>query len=270
MSSDGGAKRWWEDYLVRYFMPSIAGVVIVIWLGDIAGDNFQELLLLPKTTYDINTPNLILLFLYGNLVCYVASYPILSFHATRVWDCKNLTWRSFFLSGYVATAVVSLAVLYTSLSLPTWCRNWWAFLLAIAFSFYQIVRICMVMKSNKDISRVYTYASTLAKRRSLQKETATEALTRGFFNDKGRSMQWRRDLIETYRHLREHGNSGFIFVLELTLAGLTYCIVANDDLLDPLKKLSAVGILFAFWAFPAALVHMLAQHLERSLAEDDR
>jgi hypothetical protein len=31
-------------------------------------------------------------------------------------------------------------------------------------------------------------------------------------------IRWRRDLIDTYRHLREHGNSAFIFVLELVLA----------------------------------------------------
>ena len=36
MSSYGGAKRWWDDYLVRYFMPTIAGVAIVIWIGHIA------------------------------------------------------------------------------------------------------------------------------------------------------------------------------------------------------------------------------------------
>ena len=269
MSSYGGAKRWWDDYLVRYFMPTIAGVAIVIWIGHIAdagvaGKPFQELLLLPKTTHDIDIPTLILLLLYGNLFCYVASFPILSFHATRVLEFKNTTWpKSHLWNGYIATAVMSVIVLLISLCFHNKMPYWGAFLPAIFFSCIQVARIWMVRKS------VYGYASALAKRRSLQKETETEALTRRFFNDKGRSMQWREDLVETYRHQREHGNSGFIFLLELVLAGLTYCIVANGELSDPLKKLSAVGILFGFWAFPAALVHMLAQHLERRFSRYD-
>ena len=256
-------------------MPSIAGVAIVIWLGDIAGQQFQELLLLPQTTSDINTPRLILLFLYGNLFCYVASYPILSFHATRVLDFTNSTWPSCWLDGYIVTAVISLAVLFVSLFLPNEWRYCLAFLLAIMFSGIQLIRICKGLKPKvpvqglrNDVSPVFGYAYALAKRRSLQEETKTEALTLSFSNDKRRSMQWRRDLMETYRHMREHGNSGFIFVLELTLAGLAYWIVDNNEL-SKYEKLSAVGILFALWAFPAAFVHMLAQHLERRFSHYD-
>ena len=74
--------------------------------------------------------------------------------------------------------------------------------------------------------------------------------------------------METYRHMREHGNSGFILLLELTLAGLAYWIVDNNEL-SKYEKLSAVGILFALWAFPAAFVHILAQHLERRFSHYD-
>ena len=271
MRGDGGTKRWWEYYLVRYFMPSIAGVAIVLWLGNIAGEGFQELLLLPKTTSEINTPKLILLFLYGNLFCYVASYPILSFHATRVLDFKKLTWCNFLLDGYIATAVLSLFVLLISLCFPIGWRYCLAFLLTIAFSGIQLRRICKGLKPKfvvqglrKEVSPVYYYAFNLAKRRSLLEETTSEVLS----TDKQKNTEWREDLVETYRHLREHGNSGFIFLLELTLAGLAYCIVDNE--LSKYHKVSAVGILFAFWAFPAALVHMLAQHLERRFSDYDR
>ena len=262
MRGDAGTKRWWEYYLVRYFMPSIAGVAIVLWLGNIAGEGFQRLLLLP-TTSEINAPRVILLLLYGNLFCYVASYPILSFHATRVLEFKNSTWpHSHLWNGYIATTALSLAVVFSSLFLPNGCRYWCALSITFAFSVCQVARICM-SKSNKYGSPAYGYACTLAKRRGLQKETQTEAL----INNKQGSMQWGRDLMETYRHMREHGNSGFIFLLELILAGLAYCIVDNE--LSKYHKISAVGILFAFWTFPAALVHMLAQHLERRFSHYD-
>ena len=271
MRGYGGAKRWWEDYLVRYLMPSIAGVAIVVWLGDIAGKPFQELLLLPKTTSEINTPTLILLLLYENLFCYVASYPILSFHATRVLDFKESTWFRSCPDGYIATTVLLSAVLFISLCLPNGWRYCLAFLLAIIFSGIQLIRICKGLKPKvpvqglrNDVSLVYDYACKLAKQRTLLEGTTSGAPS----NDKRRNTEWRQDLVETYRQLREHGNSGFIFLLELTLAGLAYWIVDNNEL-SKYEKFSAVGILFALWAFPAVYVHLVAQHLERSFSHYD-
>ena len=264
-------------------MPSIAGVAIVLWLGDVADEKFQELLLLPPTS-EINTPKLILLFLYGNLFCYVASYPILTFHATRVLDFKNPTWsHSHLWNGYIVTAVLSVVVLLISLCLPNGWRYWGAFLLAFAFSFYQVVRIFMsktendgspfslvqvvrifLPESENDGSPAYNYAFAMAKRRSLIEEITSEVLT----SDKRKNTKWREDLMETYRHMREHGNSGFIFLLELILAGLIYCILVKNAH-SGFQQLSEVGILLVLWAFPAALVHMLAQHLERRFSHYD-
>ncbi len=161
-------------------------------------------------------------------------------------------------NGYIVTAVLSVAVLLISLCLPNGWRYCLAFVLTIAFSAFQLVRICMVWKSKNGISLAYGYASNLAKRR-----TMSEVLS----SDKEWNTKWREDLVETYRHMREHGNSGFIFLLELTLAGLIYCILVNGAH-SGFRQLSEVGILLAFWAFPAALVHMLAQHLERRFSED--
>ena len=32
MNTQPGATRWWENYLVRYFIPSVAGMIILRWL----------------------------------------------------------------------------------------------------------------------------------------------------------------------------------------------------------------------------------------------
>jgi hypothetical protein len=68
--------------------------------------------------------------------------------------------------------------------------------------------------------------------------------------------------MDTYRHLREHGNSAFIFLLELALAALTYCVITVPGQ-SSAHQLGAVGLLFATWAIPSVFVHLLAQHLER-------
>ena len=36
--------RWWENYLVRYLMPSIAGIAIVSWLSYVAEPGFIKVL----------------------------------------------------------------------------------------------------------------------------------------------------------------------------------------------------------------------------------
>ena len=107
MTTASGATRWWEGYLVRYFMPSIAGIVIILWLSTIAGDNFKRLLLVPQDVKDLNSQNLILVILYANLFCYIASYPILGFHVTRVIDFSGDRWPSkWWADGYIWSLIL--------------------------------------------------------------------------------------------------------------------------------------------------------------------
>lgn len=42
MTAYSGATRWWEGYLVRYFIPSIAGIAIILWVSTVAGNEFRK------------------------------------------------------------------------------------------------------------------------------------------------------------------------------------------------------------------------------------
>ena len=57
--------RWWEGYLVRYLMPSIASAAIILWMAS-ASPEAAAILLLPKTVDQLQAPELILLLLYAN------------------------------------------------------------------------------------------------------------------------------------------------------------------------------------------------------------
>jgi hypothetical protein len=80
---------------------------------------------------------------------------------------------------------------------------------------------------------------------------------------------WRQDFMDTYRHLHEHGNSAFIFVLEVALATLVYCVITKPGQ-SPEHQLSATGSLFALWAIPSVFVHLLSQRLERRFSRMTR
>ena len=131
------ATRWWENYLVRYFLPSLVGMIILRWLDE-STDNLLSSYI-PFGWDNFRTANLIAWLLFGSLYCYLASYPILVFHATRVRDFKDVTGNvhSFLLNPYSATIVLAIIAF-----LSAWQKcAVLAFAGVIAFSIFQIYRL---------------------------------------------------------------------------------------------------------------------------------
>lgn len=282
MTTESASGRWWENYLVRYFMPSIAGIAIVAWLINVGPANLREILFFGKEPASLDAPTLTLLVLYGNLFCYIASYPILCFHATRVTDFHQYVWRPRATDGYIAAALFGIGIVTVSLILSGATRVVASFLLAFIFVVIQLLRIRESLKrptiqgyKNRPSSSAYAYLVTLAMRRGVMDKkttTTTSALEALDVDDEPEESQdkivieqesrWRREFVDSYRHMREHGNSGFIFVLEIFLAAACYGLVLLPGY-DGTQVLSLIGALLALWSLPAAFVHLLGQHLER-------
>lgn len=276
MSAEYTGNRWWENYLVRYLMPSIAGVAIVGWLCSYGGDGLREILLLPPSGKQLDATSLTLMFLYGNLFCYIASYPILVFHVTRVLDFPGGNWSAkFYRDGYIATITLTLAAFTLfHLPIPEDLRFYLGFVLAVIVVIVQVTRLWIAISPriivdglDGDVSPTFGFTYALARRRGVTENLSSvqsDATIREDWRD-----DWRQDFIATYRHMREHGNSAFIFLLELALAALTYCVITKPGQ-SPQQQLGAIGALFAVWALPAVLVHLLGQHLERRFSRFDR
>lgn len=287
MSNESGQNRWWENYLVRYLMPSIAGVAIVSWICSYAGDGFRKLLFLPTSTAPLDTPTLTLMFLYGNLFCYIASYPILIFHVTRVMDFTDGRWPSDHpLDGYFACLILLLVILIRFHDPDLNRRFWTGIVLAGFMSVIQIARLFIVLFPrihvrglDGTVSPAFGFAYALARRRGIPKEiekkrsiTSTDEVyvdVEGEEVKAERIIEWRRELISSYRHLREHGNSGFIFMFELALAALASFVVTKPGQ-TPQQQLGALGALFTLWSLPVIFVHLLGQHLERRFSKYDQ
>lgn len=290
MSSESGTTRWWENYLVRYLMPSIAGIVIVSWLCAYGGDGFRGLLLLPPRGDRLDGASITLLFLYGNLFCYVASYPVLVFHVTRVIDFSDDGWPAQpVVDGYITTTLFTLVAFCLFHYFPTY-RYLLAYIVALAFVSVQLVRLYMVLfprivvrGCSGLVSPAFGYTYALARRRGIPEQTETVGQSAGSDSENHagdeeeatedlttvRQIVWRRDFMDTYRHLREHGNSAFMFLSELALSALVYSVITKPGQ-TPTQQLGAIGALFAIWALPATFVHLLGQHLERRFSHFDR
>ena len=181
MSTESGTTRWWEYYLPRYLMPSVAGVAIVNWLCSYGGDGLRSLLSLPPNGKPLDSSSLILLILYGNLFCYIASYPVLVFHATRVMDFSKGRWPAHpFSDGYILTVTLVVATFFFHLVLAEY-RYLCAFVAAFVIAAIQSRRLWIVLshrfhpKHHGDVvSPVYFYSYVLAHRRGLPAVKETE------------------------------------------------------------------------------------------------
>ena len=209
---------------------------------------------------------------------------MLVFHATRVLDFTNDYWPVRLSDGYLTSALLVATAFLVTL-VPQSCRYLGAFVLTSIFSAIQLWRLGLaffprikvdgcsgVDGSPGTVSYSYGYAYSLARRRGKSTQTETKVTNSDLDDDEvstTRRIIWHRDYMDSYRHLREHGNSAFIFLLELGLAALVYCVITKSGK-SAQRELSDVGILFAIWAIPAVFVHLIGQHLERRFSHFDR
>ena len=281
--------RWWENYLVRYLMPSIAGVAIVSWLSKLAPRDFREALFLGSQVAQFDPATLTLLILYGNLFCYVASYPILGFHVTRVLDFNGSTWEPSKLDGYIWTIIIgvfAMGIAEVRFLLPGHAPIFLmlTFGIVVCFSVIQLLRIKESFQYRKikglkeESSQLYGFIYSLSYRRGVVEQTKMDTARTQQEGEKeqvdrtektSEIYRRKREIMDTYRHMREHGNSAFIFVLQITLAALCYCIVTSNFGTGT-QMLSCIGVLLVIWALPSVFIHCVGQAVERRFSHYDR
>lgn len=235
--SEKNENRWWENYLVRYLVPSIAGMFILMWLNKNTGCKLEEYLPMLKLTNgkDFDTASLTGWLLFGTLYCYIASYPVLVFHAIRIRLslCRIVIISLFILVPLILTCLFSINIFGMVI----------IFIAEIVFSYFQSYHLYKTAKC-----KGYTYMAYLARVKNGEKD-----------------VNYIKEITDSYKHLREHGNTALIILLEISLASLLYFSL-HFERENEFMDFSIVSIILIIWVFPAALVYFYGHLLERKFS----
>ena len=254
MAANTGA-RWWEFYFVRYAMGTVIGGVIVYLLLR-ADPSLSSALLFSKDA-SLTPTDFALLEAYGLSFCYISSVPILSIYVGRYVDMREFVGKKLNrmqLKIFAAVFLIFSAILFLfqgdyANSLVIY---WISGLILAIITALQVGRLIPIFLNP---GQLYSYYKKLASQRAIDNGTCVE-------------------LIESYRHIREHGNSIVIVLLEIVLAlvlgGLGYGwrvptgLANNTPLLDIMSYATVVFI----WIIPGALVWIVGLSLERQFWRD--
>lgn len=234
---------WWEFYVIRYSMGTIIGAAIFFYICKTDPD-LSLLLLFPATT-SLDYYHYFLLAFYGLTFCYIASAPILVLHASRFLFTFSPKKKAphFKKALYGALLALTLFGYYKIISpSPEQAIPFLVFPLAIFLFIFQIKLILDIFSNTNDL---YDFYKKLSENRA---------------NLKG-------DLKESYKNLREHGNSFGIVVLELFLGACLISIKSSPLLAINDSHSFAFALLIFIWVLPASMIWMVGTAIERRVSD---
>lgn len=229
------SSRWWEYYVVRYFIGTIVGAGAMLMFNEFSASPLKGTLFPAISSFkDAGVHHLVVLVALGFAYCYVASAPMLTIHALRGqiksgwFSCATLWFVPLFLVIYVG--------LNQWLSLAYW--SWQSFSIAFVALVIALQLTLFAEAKLNNFEQITNFYWSLSTARASDAPQVQE-------------------YVESYRHMREHGNAFAIILFEVGFA-LAAISVPN---------LSMLSALLFLWVAPAALVWGVATTLESSLAK---
>lgn len=229
----------------------------------------------------------VLAFLSSGLVyCYVASAPITIIHATRMfrdeWVIRfpryvwALTWLllvlivmgSLLARGYAAEYAPRLfGFVILAVAVPAG----WTMIAQMVLVF--LLQLDDYRKPSTLLGRLYLWlAQQIARPSSLgAKDDGSARKSRfvDFYRDISvrRTSVKGRDYRESYTHMREHANSIFIALMEISLACLLVVVMQLLSATWELQSIAVIACLF-LWMLPNVFLWSQANRLERALLDE--
>jgi hypothetical protein len=228
--------RWWEYYVLRYFVGTVVGAIAIVFLVKLPDSPLRGFPLIGELSSlqvkDMPALIVIALGAFGFTYCYIASTPMLLLHATRAQlglSPLRLRWR-FWLPTSVAIICLHRVMVW-GLSIRWWSSRSFG---ALVFLIVVGVQLAIVVDAHRDrFNRVTSFYEHLAQARGRESQSVVE-------------------YVESYRHLREHGNACAILALEFTLALVLFSA----------RELCLALVAVILWLFPSTYAWFIGSLLE--------
>jgi hypothetical protein len=288
--------RWWENYVVRYFLGSSVGFLCVgVMVDQIFANVRSSDLGLARFAFNFETSSLLTQNIQlaipwtiaGFVFSTISGAPITVFHVARGMP-RNLgqkfsqvawLWIALGSVGAVIAALcnISLVWLDTALGLVAiyiWVNQWLGIFSLLDDEFI-VPNIAMQSQPPKSlvakvlrmpIDTVFKFqrrfGNCSVENRHKVKGGSFEVWTQRLIER--RDVDYPSGLRETYTHLREHSNAVFVLLCELALTGLLVALL-HIRKLDPLHSIALVVAVLFCWLLPNVFLWGQANRLEQHL-----
>ncbi|MFB9868925.1 hypothetical protein [Vreelandella sulfidaeris] len=235
------SNRWWEFYFIRYFVGSVLGSLVVMALAFHPESSLSHVI---SNLFDFDDASLLklksdhfwVILGFGVAFCYIASAPILVMHVLRAHiNFRNNADMS--LGAWGLRLIIFLVSVGIVLKI-----HWGDYLRIVFFIGYALVvtfqLALLVPAIFRKFDRVFLFYKKLA-------------------NDRAKDEKTRKEFVESYRHLREHGNAFLIIFCELILG----CALFVSG------SLSEAIIVIMIWLGPTLPVWFIGSSLETKIED---
>ena len=226
--------RWWEFYFIRYFVGTVVGGAILYYLN-VSEHSALHHKIVPSITKisDIHAGAIWLLGALGLTYCYIASAPIYSLHVARS-EFIGKNWLKLRTCAALFLIPFAIAWIYRCDT-----DSLHGAIAVFVLSALVLLEIWAFWSVSKRRNELHTYYCELASFRAINSAPI-------------------REYVESYRHLREHGNAYLIIIFEFFLGSVLWYL--------PSTKLRLVaGVV---WVLPAALFWFIGNILEYKMVRD--
>jgi hypothetical protein len=244
--------RFWEIYILRYSVGAVLGALILFFL--VKHNTPLSNLIFVKSGEPIDIIQVGIFLAVGLLYSYLASAPILVFHAGRFLIPKKSG------SVFSNSGIWTIIFLLSNLAFP------------IAFFFLSSMDIAIKYFFSLVIylaSAIFTGQIIIIIR--CQGQRAEQFI---FYKNLAINRYYSKGgIVDSYRHLREHGNAFLIIIFEMILgvimfAATMYSYFFNFEKNPDIYEIAAnLVIVLIVWILPAAIIWLIACYIEQEFVE---
>jgi len=242
-NTEENSSRFWEFYAVRYSIGAVLGALILFLLVK-KNQSLSDFVFI-KAGEPIDLIEVGIFLALGLLYAYLSSAPMLVLHAGRFLIPKGSNSASKSLTFILLNLITPIAFYYFSTipSAPTLAICPFVFLASLVLSGQGAI----IFNCHSKRSELFAFYKNLSINRSYAKG--------GF--------------VDSYRHMREHGNAFAIVLFEIVLAMLmfattVYMTIQNNGYSpDTFELATYLGIVIMVWITPAALIWLVACYIEQ-------